>query len=192
MVQGSGSIPLHATNQKSDADYNRHEHTMSTKTSETVYFSHAQIMAIEAGIKDLSIDGFENDSITIHNKGEEHGSWIEVEPSTARYLIQLGMKACKHLYPNAFDENVPVFTNGFRKWMETHHEIVSFIAGRLAVTEDTEVHRTSYGHGTNGLYELALDWTNEFETKHKGHDWDGDDFWDVIEAFCTEKNNVQG
>jgi hypothetical protein len=80
------------------------------------------------------------------------------------------------------------FPNGFISWMETHHEIVVFIAGRLSADEDDcEIWYRMNEQGTGGIYELAEDWTDEFEIKHKGHVWD-EGYFDTIEEFCRIKN----
>jgi len=42
--------------------------------------------------------------------------------------------------------------------------------------------------GRGALYELAEDWTNQFEERNKNRDWDGE-FFDEIEQFITEKIN---
>jgi hypothetical protein len=83
------------------------------------------------------------------------------------------------------------FPNGFTSWQETHYEIVYQIAASFYRNPDRE----SYGEikavhdatGTGGLYELAEQWTNEFETKNKGREWDGE-FFDEIEEFFAEQN----
>lgn len=83
------------------------------------------------------------------------------------------------------------FPNGFKSWNETHYEVAAFIGNKMAdVTEDSEIQRTNYTQGSFGLYDLALEWTNEFELKNKGREWDGE-FFDEIELFCEQKNNTQ-
>lgn len=82
------------------------------------------------------------------------------------------------------------FPNGFRSWMETHHEVVSYITGAVMLDnhKDSAITRIQYGLGSAGLYDLGKEWTNEFERIHKGRKWDGE-FFDEIEAFCEFKNN---
>jgi hypothetical protein len=81
-----------------------------------------------------------------------------------------------------------VFPNGFESWAETHYEMVQAItiewmkdspSGIVADRQDIE------GHG--GLYELAQEWTDEFENKYKDVDWDGE-FYDTIQSFIESKN----
>lgn len=63
---------------------------------EFIYLSFDQITACEKAVKEISRDmGILNDSIKIVNNGENHGSWLEVEPTEAKYLFQLGMKTYK-------------------------------------------------------------------------------------------------
>lgn len=83
------------------------------------------------------------------------------------------------------------FPNGFKSWCETHHEVVSYISTQLnmATGEDTEINQTHFLQGTGGMYEIAEEWTDEFETLHQGREWDGD-FFDTIEEFVQNKNKV--
>lgn len=81
------------------------------------------------------------------------------------------------------------FTNGFTNWMETHHEVVAYITSELDKYEDgCTIVKTMESKGKGGIYELAEDWTDEFETLHEHDDWDVDDFFDELEEFCNTKN----
>lgn len=83
-----------------------------------------------------------------------------------------------------------IFVNGFTSWQETHFEIVDFITFiRKADKLTGEVKKRQEQQGTGGLYELAEEWTDEFEELHKGREWDGD-FFDEIEEFCDLKNKL--
>lgn len=78
-------------------------------------------------------------------------------------------------------------------WIETHHEVVSYITTALNIMDTTVVEPTVVKHtmeqqGTGGIYELAEKWTNEFELEHAGREWDGE-FYDEIEAWLEKKNN---
>ncbi len=77
-------------------------------------------------------------------------------------------------------------------WKHTHHEIVSMITAHRASAHDTrdypDVILDLYdAHGTHGLYELAEEWTNEFEKKHSHTDWEENDYWETIEKFFNDK-----
>lgn len=77
----------------------------------------------------------------------------------------------------------------FNSWHETHFEIVQMITLLLhsANVSDSTIIRRQAEQGHGGLYELAQEWTDEFEKLHEGHDWDGE-FFDAVEEFCTRKN----
>jgi hypothetical protein len=83
------------------------------------------------------------------------------------------------------------FPNGFTSWMETHHEVVEFIT--LVLNERGQINgvvgEVQDSQGTGGLYELAEQWTDEFEKKNKGREWDGE-FFDEVGEFLHEKNKV--
>lgn len=65
---------------------------------EQVYFSHNQILALEKAIQEMKEAGLEFDTIVnIHNGGTNKASWIDIEPTQTKYLIQLGMKMAKYL-----------------------------------------------------------------------------------------------
>lgn len=90
------------------------------------------------------------------------------------------------------------FPNGFDSWYETHHEVVEFITvheierqSKENSTEGTEIAKRQEAQGIGGLYELAKEWTDEFEKKNKGRKWDGE-FFDEIDIFLNKKNNSNG
>lgn len=80
------------------------------------------------------------------------------------------------------------FPNGFTSWVETHHEIVTYITRKLQESAGGEILNVMNTRGTGGIYELAEDWTDEFEEVNEGVNWDGE-FFDEIDYFCYTKNN---
>jgi hypothetical protein len=81
------------------------------------------------------------------------------------------------------------FPNGFTSWQETHFEIVQAITIRLVnntIDENSQLAFIYNIQGTGGLYEIAEDWTDEFEKTNRDKEWDGD-FFDEIEAFINLK-----
>lgn len=79
------------------------------------------------------------------------------------------------------------FVNGFESWQETHYEVVQAITMEQAKDNPqglVKERHEAQGHG--GLYELALEITNEFEKLNEGREWDGD-FFDEIDKFLKEK-----
>jgi hypothetical protein len=79
------------------------------------------------------------------------------------------------------------FPNGFDSWHETHFEVVAWI---MEIHNGDErfglVHKRHNEQGLGGLYELAEELTDEFETTYKGREWDGD-FHETIWKFLEEK-----
>lgn len=79
------------------------------------------------------------------------------------------------------------FPNGFTNWHETHFEVVKAIVVQLQKDDLTgkvqEVYE-SYGYG--GIYELAEDLTDQFESLYEGKNWDGE-YLDTIDQFLSEK-----
>ena len=77
--------------------------------------------------------------------------------------------------------------NGFRDWVETHHEVVCTI--HALITNDTMPIRLLDiidAEGMCGLYDLGIDLTNEFCNTYENRVWDGD--WvDTIIEFVNVK-----
>lgn len=87
--------------------------------------------------------------------------------------------------------NTKHFPNGFSSWQETHFEIVRAITELLindSIDEKNPIYFIFNIQGTGGLYEIAEDWTDEFEKINEGRDWDGE-FFDDIETFINLKIN---
>lgn len=80
------------------------------------------------------------------------------------------------------------FPNGLIFWIETHHEVVSFIAIELHKDKtDFKVINERYeAQGTGGMYELAEELTDKFEKMNKGREWNGE-FFDEIENFLIKE-----
>lgn len=90
------------------------------------------------------------------------------------------------------EEDEPEFPNGFRSWMETHHEVVSAITVILCKKKPTGiVAQTQEESGSTALYDLAKKLTDEFEKLNEGLEWGVDegaeDFMEAIEEFLNKK-----
>jgi hypothetical protein len=76
-------------------------------------------------------------------------------------------------------------------WHETHYEVVQWIQIELCKDNPSGVIGDDYErHGTGAMYELACEWTDEFEELNAGREWDGE-FFDELEAFVKLKNTEQ-
>lgn len=87
----------------------------------------------------------------------------------------------------ANNNQLPKMPNGFRCWMETFYEVVSYIERANSSPRDSYIKKVREKEGTTGLYDLAEQWTNEFEELNEGRQWDGE-FFDEVEDFCTDKD----
>jgi len=79
------------------------------------------------------------------------------------------------------------FVNGFESWHETHFEVVQAITIEHIKNEPkglVKERHDAQGHG--GLYELAVELTDEFEKLNEGREWDGE-YFDEIEKFLKKK-----
>jgi hypothetical protein len=98
-----------------------------------------------------------------------------------------------HLLDGAQDEQEDKFPNGFDDWHETHFEIVGSMFTHMNQDEDAIpniLSLTETMQGLGGLYDLAHDWTTEFEQEHKGKQWGVDDETDyrgAIDEFLDKR-----
>ena len=73
--------------------------------------------------------------------------------------------------------------NGITSWIETHHEIVSFISIEANKNNPIDkIKKVIEESGSGGLWELGEELTNKFEEKYSDMEWDGE-FFDKIEEF---------
>lgn len=79
------------------------------------------------------------------------------------------------------------FINGFNNWIQTYFEITYNIVLEIRHKEPCKmVSNTFDKKGHTGLYDLADELTDEFETNNKGKEWDGE-FYDEIDKFIEKK-----
>jgi hypothetical protein len=82
------------------------------------------------------------------------------------------------------------FPNGFELWIETYHEISKYIALQLIKEDedsDGEVLAKYDEQGTGGMYDLAEEWTDEFESINEGVLWESN-YFEAIDKFLHDKN----
>jgi hypothetical protein len=77
---------------------------------------------------------------------------------------------------------------GFTSWQNTHFEIVDLIVHHRDGEMTGEVKQSHASQGTAGLWDLAVQWTNEFEEKYKNENWEELDYYEEVEKFCKLKN----
>ena len=75
-------------------------------------------------------------------------------------------------------------------WNETHFEVVSFITKQLDLyNENTTVTKVHQEQGRGGLYDLAQEWTDIFESKYGDVEWGLElEYFDTLETFLTYQN----
>ena len=73
-------------------------------------------------------------------------------------------------------------------WIETHYEVVAAITLQLEENPigSERIQNRYKAQGTGGMYELAEELTDKFETLNQNREWDGE-FFDEIEAFLCEE-----
>ena len=80
-------------------------------------------------------------------------------------------------------------SNQFNNWQETHFEIVDVIVQWLNQPKENipnVILKVENTQGRAGLYDLAKEWTDEFEQLYKDKEWDGE-WLDTIDEFIREK-----
>lgn len=85
------------------------------------------------------------------------------------------------------------FPNGFISWQETYFEVVDSLSGILRLdsfqhgSKEFKWLTEEYDNGGRGrMYELAEEWTDEFEKLNEDREWDGQ-FYDELDEFLKEK-----
>ena len=80
------------------------------------------------------------------------------------------------------------FPNGFESYLETHYEVVSYLSMCLNNTPEGKVAKHYNQHGTGGMYDLAKELTDKFETKFKDVVWGEEfDYMDTIDEFLEKE-----
>lgn len=90
-----------------------------------------------------------------------------------------------------------------KSWRETFFHASEFIACELKDRKYDEPATTNVGriqdnYGHIGLCDLAEEWTNEFETKYAGHQWEEDEmedgrvlsWYEAMDEFFEAKNKL--
>ncbi len=75
------------------------------------------------------------------------------------------------------------------EYLETYFEIVESITLAMQFDTDTVVHQVYAAQGRGGLYELAKQWTDEFQSLYGDREWDSE-WLDVITDFFNSKNKL--
>jgi hypothetical protein len=80
------------------------------------------------------------------------------------------------------------FPNGFELWIETYHEVSKYIALQLIGDDGEGQILAEYDEqGTGGMYDLAEEWTDEFESINEGVLWESN-YFETIDKFLNDKN----
>ena len=98
-------------------------------------------------------------------------------------------------YSYIFDEDTmkpliqPINLGATPEWAEVHYQIVEFITLELEKTYDNPINQLYSTTGRGGVWELAFDWTNEFQAIYGEVPWIEDSWWDTLEGFINKKVN---
>lgn len=89
--------------------------------------------------------------------------------------------------------------DSFTEYLETHYLIVEFIEETLNLYFDCNnafyevesyITKDYTQRGTGSKFEMARQWTDEFQEKYKDEDWLENDWYDTLEVFLNEKNKL--
>lgn len=81
------------------------------------------------------------------------------------------------------------FPSGFASWIETYHEITSFLDRNL-YNEDSTISKIFSKEGKRAIYNMAEDLTDKFEIEHQGYNWDMNDFQDCFDDFINKQKLI--
>lgn len=84
-----------------------------------------------------------------------------------------------------------IFINGVDSYLETYFEIVSYMQTDLANTSFSKLDEyiSSGNIGFPILYDLAKDWTTEFEKLYEEEEWYDKEWLDTLWEFVLDKIN---
>ena len=122
----------------------------------------------------------------------------EVDKAAKEYVIReqaVGSIHAIHDFEAGVDyaeqEFSKMFPNGFESWYETFYEIVSsieYILNNSTFNNNHPIDEYYANSGSGAMYELAKNWTDEFEAKYKGVAWGEDLEWlDTLNEFFVTK-----
>lgn len=75
-------------------------------------------------------------------------------------------------------------------YLETHYEVVSFIERVMLNSGDSTDNIVTRKHEIGGhsmLYQLAKEWSDEFQDTYKNTDWSEVEWLDTIDTFLKNK-----
>lgn len=137
-----------------------------------------------------------NDSTAQHSVVFTKGLGIQVKPSLAPLTDEdeatpkQYAKLKKHMQERGYSLEVinkPPHEVNFESWHETHFEIVQALI--MALNKRVETNMVKERHkeqGTGGMYELAQELTDKFESENMNREWDGE-FFDEIDEFLQKE-----
>lgn len=97
---------------------------------------------------------------------------------------------------NDYDKSLRILGDTVKRYearFQTYYEVVAFITTEVNKAIGGKAYDTDNVYGTQGLYQLASEWTNQFQEEFKATDWsDNNDFWLTIEKWLEAKNFDNG
>jgi hypothetical protein len=79
------------------------------------------------------------------------------------------------------------FPAGFTSWHQTHH-MLSIYAYKKSTDENSMMYKRREDGGVFAVANLAFEWTNAFEKRHRNTEWDLDlDFFHELEVFMQQR-----
>lgn len=78
-------------------------------------------------------------------------------------------------------------------YLETHYEVVSFIERVMLNSGDSTDNIVTRKHEIGGhsmLYQLAKEWSDEFQDTYKNTDWSEVEWLDTIDTFLKNKLRI--
>lgn len=82
------------------------------------------------------------------------------------------------------------FVNGFQSWMRTYFETVSYIT-HIDNSNNPIINERYKKEGYEGVYRLAEEITDEFESINKDKNWKFDEHFEEIQLFLLLKFKVK-
>lgn len=85
--------------------------------------------------------------------------------------------------------NLNRFPSGFESWHRTHYHVVSYIIGYLRSKDsDGILNKIAENGGLHSIYEIAVEWTTEYEKQNKYREMSETDRMITVRNYCEIQN----
>lgn len=83
-------------------------------------------------------------------------------------------------------DDLKAMPKGKSEWAETHYNVVAFIENELSYPDSTITKKMEEA-GRGRMWEMAEEWTDQFEQENKNEEWTDRDYFEELDKFFDKK-----